>query len=181
MRLESRVGDAEDRINNLPTLMKVQDVKIESFINAIQQNIDTGNLFSTEFSKYIYQGILPKVIADKMNEAQRLSRDKAGPHPFADPTYSHLFSHHPCTVRYSYGAVYFGECRKGTEHREGRGVIVYSNGAMTESYWKDGKLTGLTRVFEPVGSYLETYSPNGVYKYHTVYNKFGKITETYPN
>ena len=77
--------------------------------------------------------------------------------------------------------VYYGECRKGTEVKEGRGVFVSTNGGMRESYWKDGKKTGLTRVFRSDGSYEEDYYPNGVFKYGAMYNKWGKITRTYGN
>jgi hypothetical protein len=53
-------------------------------------------------------------------------------------------------VKYRNSSRYYGQLRKGSEVKEGRGVMVFTDGSLYEGFWKNNKQSGKGRMIYKV-------------------------------
>jgi hypothetical protein len=58
-------------------------------------------------------------------------------------------------VKYRNGSRYYGQLRKGSEIKEGRGIMVYTDGSLYEGFWKNNQQHGKGRM---------VYSADAIYQ-----------------
>ena len=83
-----------------------------------------------------------------------------------------LLSGNWCHLNEENGDEYFGECRPGTDIKEGRGVWLHLSN-LHESYFKDGLLHGRVQRINTDESYNIGSMKEGVFQWYMTYNKYG--------
>ena len=90
---------------------------------------------------------------------------KLGPYQFAED--DHEMRRGDLEVRQpfvdKFGHTYVGECLKGTDIKQGRGVIVFNYGRVYEGYWLYDKQSGVGRGIWPDGSHYVGQFQNGAW------------------
>ena len=124
----------------------------------------------TDISKYVYQGILPAVMANKLTLDARITREKLGRYAYQDREFSGNWK-----LVTEGTNMYFCEYKPGTKIREGRGAW-WNGKTLVECHWKKDNYHGLYRQIQEDGSYYEARQEDGVYKWNLGFNKYGEQT-----
>lgn len=143
---------------------------VEKKLDILQKKIHDGRMCETDTSRYVYQGILPLIISQKLSENAKITREKVGKYAFQDKEFSGNWK-----LVTEGTNIYFCEYRPGTKIREGRGAW-WNGKTLVECYWKNNDYHGLYRQIQEDGSYYEAQQEEGGYKWNLGYNKYGEQT-----